>query len=170
MRDGTPPGSWDDDDDDDYGAPPDVYPDPFDVFLSPADDDADDGWGASDVLLDDDDGEPIRALVFTVTNPPGTVSVTVFLDGRIHQVELAATVTRMTEAELADEVLVIAGLAHQQAQAAQHALLVESMGELGHDRVETGNFLEHDLGLPSPPTVQAETAQVFANRYEADDD
>ena len=37
----------------------------------------------------DDD---IAMPMFTVTNPPGTVTVTTYMDGRVHQVDLAANV------------------------------------------------------------------------------
>ena len=56
-----------------------------------------------------DDELPVP--VFTVTNPPGTVTVTAFLDGRVKQIELSPKVTDMTETDLADEIVVIAGLA-----------------------------------------------------------
>src|ERR1700704_3059321 len=53
----------------------------------------------------EDDELPVP--VFAVTNPPGTVTVTAFLDGRVKQVELSAKVTDMTETDLADEIVVI---------------------------------------------------------------
>ena len=72
--------------------------------------------------------------LYTVTNPPGTVSVTVYLNGRIHHVELAPALARMTERELAEEVRVIAELARQRARSELHALLIERVRMMGHAR------------------------------------
>ncbi|MCB0928858.1 MAG: hypothetical protein KDB70_13265 [Mycobacterium sp.] len=63
--------------------------DAFDVFL-PADDPVDQGS-----LTFDDDDEPVEVLVFTVTNPPGAVCATVFIDGSLQRVELSPGVTAM---------------------------------------------------------------------------
>jgi hypothetical protein len=94
--------------------------------------------------------------------------VTASFDGRIKKVELSPKVTAMTEPQLADEVTVLARLARQRARAGQHALIIEFTRRLGHERVITGGFLEHDLGLPSPATVRTEAAHVFATRYPSD--
>jgi ESX secretion-associated protein EspD/H len=107
---------------------------------------------------------------FTVTNPAGTVSVTATIGGRLHKVELSANVTEMTESQLADEILVLADLAAQKAKAAQHSVTVELMRTMGYDSVVTSGFLEHDLALPSPETVAARRAEVFATRYALEDD
>ena len=117
----------------------------------------------------DEDGEYVQTLLFTATNPPGSVSVTALLDGRILRVDLDPQVETLTESQLAEEISLIANMARQQARAAQHAVVLEFMHTLGHDRVATRGFLEHDLDLPSPQTVLAEKARVFASRY-ADDD
>ena len=113
--------------------------------------------------------EVIEAF-FTVTNPAGTVSATATIGGRLHRVELSANVPDMTESQLAEEILVLADLAAQKAQAAQHAVTVDLMRTMGHDSVMTSGFLERDLGLPSPETVAARRAEVFATRYALHDD
>lgn len=59
-----------------------------------------------------EEAEDVIAL-FTVTNPPGTVSVSALGDGAIERVALSADVTRLTESQLAEEILVIAHLAAQ---------------------------------------------------------
>jgi hypothetical protein len=41
---------------------------------------------------------------------------------------------------------------------------------MGYDSVVTSGFLEHDLALPSPETVAARRAEVFAARYALRDD
>ena len=52
----------------------------------------------------EDDELPVP--VFAVTNPPGTVTVTAYLDGRVKQIDLSPKVTEMTEADLADEIVI----------------------------------------------------------------
>ena len=58
----------------------------------------------------EDDELPVP--VFTVTNPPGTVTVTAFLDGRVKQIDLSPKVTDMTETDLADEIVRHRGSGH----------------------------------------------------------
>lgn len=106
--------------------------------------------------------------LFAVTNPPGTVTVTTYLDGRVHQIDLSPKVTRMTEADLADEILVIAELAGQEARSAQHAFMLEGMREYGHDDITTRDFLTRDLNLPTPEQADMARAQVFSTRYGGD--
>jgi hypothetical protein len=108
--------------------------------------------------------------IFTVTNPPGTVTVTTFLDGRIDRVELSAGASSMTESELAQEIVVIAELATAKAKSAQYAFMLEGMVGEGHDRATTHDFLARDLKLPSPQQAAAAQAAVFATRYVGDDD
>lgn len=67
----------------------------------------------------DDDGVPVP--LFSVTNPPGTVTVTAFMDGRVSRIELSPRVTRMSESQLAEEVVVLARLATQDARSAQYS-------------------------------------------------
>lgn len=111
--------------------------------------------------VSDDDAMPM----FTVTNPPGTVTVTTYMDGRVHQVDLSPKVTTMTEEVLADEIVVIAGLATQDARSAQYTFMLEGMREQGHDNVDTRDFLSRDLDLPTPEQAQAARAELFSTRY-----
>jgi hypothetical protein len=109
-------------------------------------------------------------LSVTVTNPPGTVSVTVLIDGSPRSVELAPrAASDMTESELAKEILLISRLARQNAQAGQHLLVSAILEGMGHDPVATRSSLEHDLKLPSVETALTDKAQIFATRYTADD-
>ena len=108
--------------------------------------------------------------MFTVTNPPGTVTVTTFMDGRVKQIDLSPKATDMTEPELADEIVVIAGLATQDARSAQYAFMLEGMREQGHDDVATRDFLSRDLDLPTPEEARAAQAHIFATRYAGDHD
>lgn len=107
---------------------------------------------------------------FTVTNPPGTVTVSVLLDGRVSDVGLAPNVGALTETGLAEEIVVLAGLATQDARAAQYAYMLDGMNAQGHDTVATRDFLERDLQLPSPEQASAARAAVFAERYAGDHD
>lgn len=118
----------------------------------------------------DEASKQLVEAFFTVTNPAGTVSATATIGGRLQQIELSAKVTDMTESQLADEIVVLADLAAQKARAAQHAVVVQLMRDMGYNSVVTGGFLEHDLDLPSPETVAARRAEVFATRYAPPDD
>ncbi|MEV3905277.1 hypothetical protein AB0K11_23395 [Mycobacterium sp. NPDC050551] len=106
-----------------------------------------------------------RPLLFTASNPHDSVSATVTFGGHLVGVALAPRVVEMTEHELAEEIVVIAALARQQSMAAQHVVIAGYMAELGHDVVATRNLLEHQVGLPSPESVLAARAALFADRY-----
>ena len=117
--------------------------------------------------LDALDGEVV-ATMFTVTNPPGTVTVSTFMDGSVQRIDLSQEVISMTEADLADEIVVIARLATQDARAAQYVHVLDGMRQQGHDDVATRDFLSRDLDLPSPEDASAARAHVFATRYAGD--
>jgi hypothetical protein len=127
-------------------------------------DDFDDPWDVpqpSRTIADDG----IDTLLVTATNPAGTVSATALMSGQVVRVALSAQVTRMTEFQLAEEISVISNLARQQAQATQHAFVATFMHQQGHDPAGTRGFLESVVGLPSPQTVLADRAALFATRY-----
>lgn len=121
--------------------------------------------GADPTLGEDAGRGEDRMPMFTVTNPPGTVTVTTYMDGRVQQVDLAPNVVSMTESGLAEEIVVIAGLATQDARSAQYTFMLDEMREQGHDNVATRDFLSRDLDLPTPEQAQAARAEVFATRY-----
>jgi hypothetical protein len=166
VNEHPPQGPWGEDDDDDSATfDGESMLDALDIYTPAGEfDGAEDVWDAPRQVTDTDDDQ-VQVPGFTATNPSGAVSVTVSLDSRILGVELSSRVVRMTEAHLAEEITVIAGLARQRARAAQHAVVAEFMGGLGNDRVMTRGFLEHDLGLPSPETVLAEESRLRATRY-----
>lgn len=120
---------------------------------------------ASDLDTVDDE---VVATMFTVTNPPGTVTVSTFMDGSVQRIDLSQEVISMTEADLADEIVVIARLATQDARAAQYVHVLDGMRQQGHDDVATRDFLSRDLDLPSPEDASAARAHVFATRYAGD--
>lgn len=80
----------------------------------------------------------------------------------MRRVELSPGVITRTEAELGAEILCLANLAQRRALAGLHAIIAENLVRRGHDRFTVGAWLERMLGLPSPPTVQKEAADVFA--------
>jgi len=119
---------------------------------------------------DESDASDLDAAgsLFTVTNPPGTVTVSTFMDGSVQRIDLSQEVISMTEADLAEEIVVIARLATQDARAAQYAHVLDGMRQQGHDDVATRDFLSRDLDLPSPEDASAARARVFATRYAGD--
>ena len=111
---------------------------------------------------DDDSPGPM----FTVTNPPGTVSVSSLLDGRIQQIDLAPSVSTMTESQLAEEIRVIADLARLKGLAGQYAFMTDMMyREELHNGADVREVLEQGLELPSPQQADEAQADVFASRY-----
>lgn len=102
---------------------------------------------------------------FTVTNPPGTVTVTTYLDGRVHQIDLSPKAVTMTESVLAEEIVVIADLATQDARSIQYTAMLDGMREHGHDNAATRDFLNRELDLPTPEQAQAARAELFTTRY-----
>lgn len=134
----------------------------------PFDSDERDDLAALDFSHPGDLDDQIPVPVFTVANPPGTVTVTTFMDGRVKQIDLSSKVTDLTESELADEIVVIAGLATQEAKSAQYAFMLEGMREQGHDDAATRDFLARDLDLPTPEEARESRAHIFATRYSGD--
>lgn len=104
--------------------------------------------------------------MFTVTNPPGTVSVSSLMDGRIQQIDLAPSVTTMTESQLAEEIRVIADLARRKGLAGQYTFMTDMMyREELHNGADVRAVLEQGLELPSPQQSDEAQADVFASRY-----
>ncbi|MCB0950902.1 MAG: hypothetical protein KDB44_16840 [Mycobacterium sp.] len=114
---------------------------------------------------DDASGDDPAGPTFTVANPPGTVTVTASMDGHVHQVDLSPMATTLTESVLSEEIVVIAGLATQDARSAQYEYMLDGMREHGHDNVTTRDFLNRDLDLPTPEQARAARAELFAARY-----
>ncbi|HTM85901.1 MAG TPA: YbaB/EbfC family DNA-binding protein [Mycobacterium sp.] len=164
-----------DDDDDGLAALAVSYPEPHpdeaaldalgSYVAGEPDDDDDAHWDPAD-----SDGEDVELALplFAITNPPGTVTVTSYMDGRVHQIDLAPKVTKMTETDLADEILVIAGLAREEARSAQYSFMLEGLREQGHEDFATREFLTRDLHLPTPEQAETARAQVFSTRYGGD--
>jgi hypothetical protein len=129
---------------------------------------------------DEEDEED--AYGFTVINPPETVSVTAQIDGSTQRVKLSATATKLTESELAEEIVVLAALAQQKGLAGQHSYLhsflqdnnevltetigeIEELKELGLDATVVGDLMDNFYPLPTPEQADAAQTEVFAARY-----
>ena len=93
-----------------------------------------------DDAVDASDDDSVSTLLCTASNPPGTVSATALLSGRILDVEFSPEAARMTGRELAEEIRSVAALANQQARAAQHAVMATLMDRLRKDPAETRSF------------------------------
>jgi hypothetical protein len=122
----------------------------------------------------EDKSEDARAAIAKVTNPPGTVSVTAVFDGSIQRIVLSPEVTRMSEAQLADEILCIADLARQQGLARQRSLIGDALSDVADMLKEDGQqdgdpreLIEGSLDLPTREQADAQQAEVFASRYPA---
>ncbi|MCV7259626.1 hypothetical protein AWC26_18530 [Mycobacterium shimoidei] len=116
------------------------------------------------------ESEDLSPPSFTVTNPPGTVAVTAAIDGSVQHVDLAPSVAKMTERELAEEIRVIADLARMKALSVVHAFLVEGVRGCGQDASAMSASLTRGLGVPTPEQAAEATARVFADRYGSDAD
>jgi len=115
---------------------------------------------------DEQDDDDVQMLMFTVTNPPGTVSVSSLMDGRIQQIDLAPSVTTMTESQLAEEIRVIADLARRKGLAGQYTFMATMLySEVHHNGADVRALLEQGLELPSPQQANEAQADVFASRY-----
>ncbi|WP_096290002.1 hypothetical protein [Mycobacterium ahvazicum] len=110
-------------------------------------------------------------LMVTVTNPPESVTVVACASGRLHQIEVWPKATGMSGSELAEEILIIADLAHHQARARQRELLVRDapvpdlLDNIGVDGTQAVHEFVQSMGLPTPQQAAAATASVFATRY-----
>ncbi len=117
---------------------------------------------------DEKQKEP-EVAIFTVTNPPRTVSVSVLMDGRIDHVELSKRVTWMSESQVASEILVLADLARQKAQSAQYTFILDKLSQLADGDEHRVALLRESVGntwnLPSPEQAAEAEAEVFATRY-----
>jgi hypothetical protein len=135
---------------------------------------------AATEVADDEEGadEEDGVQLFTVTNPPETVSVSALIDGRTQRVRLSPKANSLTESELAEEIIVLAGLARKKGLAGQHTYLLENASQiegldgltaLGVDSNQLlRDFMDAGMQLPTPEQADAAQAEVFAARYTPD--
>lgn len=161
-------GSWDGDEDDAYhsvGGDDEVMASDLDALPDYVPSETTDlaGDGSSEPGEVDAGGEEDPGLT-TLTNPPGTVAVTVNLDGRVHHFDLAPETARMSEQDLAEEIRIIADLARQQVRSEVREFAVEAARFTGLDPVSMGESLGK-IGMPSQTEYEATRSQIFATRY-----
>lgn len=101
--------------------------------------------------------------LFTVANPPGTVTVTTHLNGRIQRVELSPQVTKMTEAQLAQEIIAVSAVAAVKARATLHGFVTGLMRVQGMDSATASDFVERQLSLPTPQQAAVVEAEFIAS-------
>ncbi|QRY47686.1 hypothetical protein JVX93_13420 [Mycolicibacterium boenickei] len=164
------PDDWDDADDgngldaldfdtpvlDDDATGLDALPDyaPDDV-----EEDEDDDFDTFDAEPNAEDEAQIP--VVQAVNPPGTVAVTAYLNGSVAQVALDPKVTTLTEAQLADEIRVVAGVAAKRATAVVHIGVVNMLVEQGMDFREARDFVETNMPFATPEQAgEAEFALI----------
>jgi hypothetical protein len=104
--------------------------------------------------LDEKPAHGNDAKPFTVANPANTVWVSAGIGGTTLRVNLSPTLVHITEAMLAEEICVLAGLARLKGQAGQRTLLLDA-----------GVANTDDADLASPEQATAAQAEVFATRY-----
>lgn len=166
-------GTWRSWDDDDPSEDRDDHDDLAALDFSAGHEQAPDVVGedpGAPAVTSEEDPDDVAPPLFTVTNPPGTVAVTAYLNGCVQRVDLAPNVTDMTERELAEEIQVIAELARLKARSVMHAFLVEGMRRMGYDTAGLSAGLTTDLDMPTREQAAEVTAQVFATRYAGDQD
>ncbi|MGV0737368.1 hypothetical protein ABQF35_11940 [Mycobacterium syngnathidarum] len=118
-----------------------------------------DDFGAFDAEVEPEDEEQIP--VVQAINPPGTVTVTAYLNGSVAQVDLDPKVTTLTEAQLADEIRVVAGVAAKRATAVVHIGVVNMMVEQGMDLQEARDFVTTNMPFATPEQAgEAELALI----------
>ncbi|MGV0781013.1 hypothetical protein [Mycolicibacterium sp. XJ775] len=125
-------------------------------YLGQAFEEADvNGFGAEVDQAEPDEIEQVP--VVQAINPPGTVTVSAYLNGSIAKVELAPKVATLTEAQLADEILFVAGVAAKRATAVLHGEAVGMLVEQGMDFREAQYFVETNMPYATPK--QADDAE-----------
>lgn len=144
----------------------DVYSDGLEVLAQYAPDlpsHSEDHWetGYSEDSPHDSGERP--EVWFTVTSPTGALSATATIGGRLQRIDVF-DLSDFDEVRLGQEIKELATLAKQKARAAQREVIVDLMRNLGHDRVSTGAYLQHSLGVPSWEAFNAQLAEAFAAR------
>ncbi|MGA5543832.1 hypothetical protein ACPCIR_18425 [Mycobacterium sp. NPDC051198] len=147
------PNDWDDTDANDNGL------DAVDDYTNHEVEDEDDGFGAIDTgtAAEDEDEIPVVQAI----NPPGTVTVTAYLNGSVARVDLDPKVTTLTEAQLADEIRFVAGVAAKRATAVVHVGVVNMLVEQGMDFREAREFVATNMAFATPEQAgEAELALI----------
>lgn len=164
------PDDWDDADDgngldaldfdtpvlDDAASGLDALPDYAPDDVEEDEDDDFDIFGAEPDAADEEQIPVVQAV-----NPPGTVAVTAYLNGSVAQVDLHPRVTTLTEAQLADEIRAVAGVAATKATAVVHVGVVNMLLEQGMELREARDFVATNMPFATPEQAgEAELALI----------
>ncbi|MBU9765727.1 hypothetical protein FR943_17990 [Mycobacterium sp. TNTM28] len=104
--------------------------------------------------------EPGPQALFTVAHPSNLLSVTASISGGIYTVDLSPEVATLGESQLAQTIKATAELASLKGRSVQYALIYELMSSQGIDGAAVTQYLDHDIGLPTPQ--QAADAEAEA--------
>ncbi|OBB91619.1 hypothetical protein [Mycolicibacterium peregrinum] len=111
-----------------------------------------------------EDNEQVPTIV--VANPPGTVTVTAVLGGSVTHVDLDPKVTVLTEAQLAEEVRFVAGVAAKKASAIVHVGVVNMLVEQGISLREARDFVETNMPFATPDQAGEADLALIARHSE----
>ncbi|BBX89632.1 hypothetical protein H5U98_00290 [Mycolicibacterium boenickei] len=126
----------------------------------------DDGFGAFDAEAEPEDEEQIP--VVQAINPPSTVAVAAYLSGSVARVDLDPKVTTLTEAQLADEIRFVAGVAAKRATALVHVRVVNMLVEQGMDFRDARDFVATNMPYATPEQAgEAELALMARHSDQA---
>ena len=162
-------GSWDDDADEEQDGSAAIGFDLSDVSVPAGGADVETDWCSGDDNVSVDPPEKHLDVIFTVTNPSGTLAASVGVGGRIRRIDVN-DVLGHDEAQLSEEIAELATLARERARAAQHEVTAELMRRLGQDRANVSAFLQYSIDLPTFESARALQADAFSARYRANDD
>lgn len=113
------------------------------------------------------DDEPSIPLI-SATNPPGTVTVSAYLNGTVQQIRLSAAVGAVTESELADEIRVVADVAAKKATSAMHIFGIELLAAQGVDRSSAETLMTEHMPFATPAQARAAESALAARHRPAD--
>ena len=126
----------------------------------------DDGFGTLEAEAEPEEKEQVP--VVQAINPPGTVTVTAYLNGSVAQVNLDPKVTALSEAHLADEIRFVAGVAAKRATAVAHIGVVNMLVEQGMDFREARDFVATNMPFATPEQAgEAELALIARHSEQA---
>lgn len=162
-------GSWDDDADEEQDGSAAIGFDLSDISVPAGGADVETDWCSGDDNLSVDPTGKQLDVIFTVTNPSGTLAASAGLGGRIRRVDVN-DVSGLDEAQLSHEIVELATMARDKARAAQHEVTAELMRQLGQDRANVSALLRNSIDLPTYESASARQAEIFAARYRANDD
>lgn len=112
-------------------------------------------------------GEPDFPVI-SATNPPGTVTVSTYLNGTVYQVRLSPHVGAVTESELAEEIRLVADVAAKKATSAMHLFGLELLAAQGVDRASAESLMTEQMPFATPAQARAAEADLIARHRHAE--